>query len=427
MKRRRTLLLIAAGVFLVAAFGFGVGFFAYAFYVVVLVAAVAWLMGQVSLDALRAERHMTLRSGQIGDEAVVTVGVRNVKPVLVPWVVMEDVLGAGLGVLEGTTSRAMVMKPGGSATLRYRVRCDRRGYHRVGPVLCESGDFFGLVRRFVSGPDAQFITVYPRVAPIDKYSVPTHRPLGETTVQTQIHEDPTRIAGVREYRPGDPLRRVHWKASAKTGVLHAKIYDPSCLLGANIILDFNERAWEGERMRERSEFAATVAASLASHLAERGVELGLVSNGVDAADVMEVRPIAVEAVNRDEARKLLEQRKATERLRPVQVRVRRGGENIVFVMEALARLELSPGLDLAEMIQQEHNAWPREHTAVLIVPRVTPELFAEIARLKTNGFSVLVLLVDNAQQAGAVMSGVEALRVPMLHLREESDLHSIVL
>ncbi len=427
MKRRRTISLIAAGGFLVVALAFRIGFFAYAFYAALLVAGLAYLMTFVSLDGLTAERHCTLRQGEIGAEAVVTVGVRNQKAYFLPWVIMEDVVSDGLTVLEGVASRAQVMKPKGAVTLRYKVRCDRRGYHRIGPVLFESGDFFGLTRRFVTGPDTLFVTVYPKIVPVDKYSVPTHRPLGETTTRMRIFEDPTRIAGVREYRHGDPLRRVHWKASAKTGTLHAKVYDPSSLEGANIVLDFNERAWQGGKRVERVEFAATVAASLASHLAERGVTLGLVSNGVDAADVIETKPISVEVANRDEARELVEQRKETDRLRPVEVPVGRGQDSAMLVMEALARLELSNGLDLAEMIAQEYHAWPREDTAALIVPDVSAELFREIVRLKSTGFSVLVLMIDNIEGAPRAQAGLAGIHVPMIHLRHESDLHRIVI
>jgi len=427
MRRRRLWLLAAAIIFLAAAIVLRIGFFAYVFYAAVLVVVLAYLVGYVSLEGLAAQRHCTLQHGEIGDEAVVTVGVRNEKPYFLPWVVMEDILSDGVTVLEGTSSRAMVMRSFGATTLRYRVRCDRRGYHRVGPVLFESGDLFGLTRRFMSGTDTMFITVMPRVVPIDKYSVPTHRPLGETTVRMRLFEDPTRIAGVREYEHGDPLRRVHWKASAKTGRLHSKIYEPSALQGANIILDFNAEAWRLDAPGKRVEFGVTVAASLASHLAERGVELGLVSNGVDAADVIETATVSVEATNREQARRLVEQRKQTDRLRPVEVPVRKGGESIMLVMETLARLELSHGQDLAQMISQEHNAWPREDTAVLIVPRLSPELMREVARLKTNGFSVFVLLVDNPVGAPRAQAGLASIRVPMLHVRHETDLHSIVL
>ncbi|MCE5217780.1 DUF58 domain-containing protein [bacterium] len=427
MKRRRTYFAVAVIGFLACAWVFRIGFFGYVFYAGCLVALFSYLMTYLSLDGLTTERHCSLRQAQIGDECVVTVGVRNTRPTFLPWVVMEDLLGDGLRVTEGAASRATVMRPHGAITLRYRVRCERRGYYRVGPVLFESGDLFGLTRRYLAEAKAEFITVYPRIAPIDKYSVPTHRPMGETTVQMRLFEDPTRIAGVREYQHGDPLRRVHWKASAKTGVLHSKVYDPSCLLGANLVLDFNTLAWSGERSLERSEFGATVAASLATYLATRGVEVGLVSNGVDAADVMEVQPFSVEAVNRDEAREMLERRHDSERLRPVEVEVRRGGESILSIMESLARLSLSDGLPLAEMVSREYNGWPREDTVILIVPSVPQELGREIVRLKTTGFSVLVLLIDNEVHAPRTQAMLANLGVPMLHLRQDSDLHNIVL
>ena len=40
-------------------------------------------------------------------------------------------------------------------------------------------------------------------------------------------EDPIRIAGARDYRPGDPLKRMHWKATARTGELQVRLVDPS--------------------------------------------------------------------------------------------------------------------------------------------------------------------------------------------------------
>lgn len=427
MKRRRMWALAIAGAFLVVGLVFQVGFFAYAFYAGVLVAGLAYMMSYVSLDGLRAERHCTIRRGEVGEEAVVTVGVRNDKAHFLPWVIMEDALSDGVSITEGVNSRAMVMRPRGEASLRYKIRCNRRGYHRIGPVLFESGDFFGLTRRFVAGADSHFITIYPKVIPIDKYSVPTNRPLGETSMRMRIFEDPTRIAGVREYEYGDPLRRVHWKASAKTGQLHSKIYDPSCLQGANLVLDFNSRAWLGEDANRRMEFAVSVAASMAAHMAERGVDLGFVSNGVDAADVIDTSPIAVEVASRDEARELMDRRRTTDRLRPVQVPVRRGQESVVLVMESLARLEASDGLDLAEMIAQEYNAWPREETVILIVPDVSDELSRAIVRLKSAGFSVLVLLIANMDRAPRLQAALAGISVPMIHLRQERDLHNIVL
>jgi uncharacterized protein (DUF58 family) len=427
MKRRRLYYLLAAAAFLAAAIVFRIGFFAYAFYAAVLVALIAWMMSFVGLEGMTVERVCNRRHGEIGQDAQVTVGIHNARPFFVPWVIAEDILGSGLRVEQGVSARALVMPPMGHTTLKYTLRLKRRGYHRVGPVLFESGDFFGLARRFRAGDDVHFVTVYPRIVPIDRYSVPSHRPLGETTVQMRLFEDPTRIAGVREYRYGDPLRRVHWKASARTGRLHSKIFDPSCILGVNIVLDFAADAWTGDARSRRIEFAATVAASLASHLADRGADIGFVSNGVDAADVIQTNPISVEVANRDEARRLLEHRQATERLRPVQVVAGRGGETLHMILETLARLEPGTGLALPQMIAREYNAWPREQTVALIVPAVSEELTTQIVRLKNANFSVLVLLIDNPSAAPRLIAGMSALNVHLIHLRRDEDLLRIVL
>ena len=190
--------------------------------------------------------------------------------------------------------------------------------------------------------------------------------------------------------------------------------------------DFHEAAWEGERKEQRSEFAVTVAASLASHLAARGVDLGLVSNGVDAADVTHTEPISIEATNRDEARKLVDQRKETSRLRPVEVPVRRGNESLTLIMESLARLEFSHRVALSVMMAQEHSQWPRVETAAFIIPAMSTDLFRDISRLKSSGFSVLVLLLAQRNQATAALSALAGVRIPVLHLVGEADLQNVV-
>ena len=68
---------------------------------------------------------------------------------------------------------------------------------------------------------------------------PSRRPIGDVRLTHRLYEDPTRIAGVRPYEAGDPLNRIHWRATARTGRLHSKVYEPSTLAGATILLDFH--------------------------------------------------------------------------------------------------------------------------------------------------------------------------------------------
>ena len=106
--------------------------------------------------------------------------------------------------------------------------------------MLESGDLFGLHRRFKVVTEPHFVMVYPKVIPLSGYDLSSRRPIGEIRMAHRLFEDPTRLAGVREYQRGDSFNRIHWKATASTGKLHSRIYDPSTVAGATIILDFHK-------------------------------------------------------------------------------------------------------------------------------------------------------------------------------------------
>ena len=88
-----------------------------------------------------------------------------------------------------------------------------------------------------------YVTVYPEVVPLPGYDLASRRPIGEIKLTHRLFEDPTRIAGVRAYQPGDLFNRIHWAASARTGVLHSKVYDASTIAGATILLDFHRDSY----------------------------------------------------------------------------------------------------------------------------------------------------------------------------------------
>src|SRR5260370_9364693 len=105
----------------------------------------------------------------------------------------------------------------------------------------------------------------------------------------RLFEDPTRIAGVRPDEVGDRLNRIHWRATARTGALHSKVHEPSTLTGATVVLDFHEAGYPTRGEPVRSELAVTTAVSLANAVYEMGQQIGLVTNGRDAADPLKTQ------------------------------------------------------------------------------------------------------------------------------------------
>lgn len=105
--------------------------------------------------------------------------------------------------------------------------------------------------------------------PLEKLGLPSRSPFGGLRTSQRLLEDPARMAGVRQYRSGDSLRSVHWKATAHTETLLVKKLDPSKAVPVTIVLDLNRNAYPSRSAIGSSEWAIVVAASVAAHMIER--------------------------------------------------------------------------------------------------------------------------------------------------------------
>ena len=87
-------------------------------------------------------------------------------------------------------------------TLYYQLQFKHRGYYQIGPLMLETGDLFGLHRRYRMLTEPHFVLVYPDIVPLEGYDLASRRPIGEVRMAHRLFEDPTRIAGVRPYEAG---------------------------------------------------------------------------------------------------------------------------------------------------------------------------------------------------------------------------------
>ena len=83
----------------------------------------------------------------------------------------------------------------------------------------------------------------------------------------------------------DPLQRVHWRATARTGELQCRVFDPTTLAGASILVDFHKDGFPSRGEPFRSDLGVTTACSIAYAVTMLNQQIGLASNGRDAADL----------------------------------------------------------------------------------------------------------------------------------------------
>ncbi len=168
----------------------------------------------------------------------------------------------------------------------------------------------------------------------------------------------------------------------------------------------------------------TAALSLANAVYEMGQQVGLVTNGRDAADRIRTEGWDPDPRTRTTARQQAGMSASSDRLQPVVVPTRRGVEQLQRVRETLARVELTDGLSCAELVFEVVSRLPRDATLVAVLPDVPEETALALGNLRRRGLAVtavLVIMDEGALErayARLVAEGVRDLR----HLADEKML-----
>lgn len=391
---------------------FRLGLLAYAVYTVGGIVLVGRWLARHGAHAITADRHCGRLNAEVGDLIPVEIALRNTTGLPVPWALVEDLLPHEALIhrpprleIEGRRTALMTLPGHAVRYVRYRIRPHRRGYYQIGPLVLETGDVFGLHRRYRLLTKPHFLLVYPKVIPIEGYDITSRRPVGEVRLAHRLFEDVTRMCGIRAYQPGDRLNRVHWPATARTGSLQTKVYEPSCVAGATLLLDFHQTSYDQRYEPYRSELAITAAASLAQALYEWGQQVGLITNGRDAADRIRLQGWTYDLRSRNAAVQSGSMLPRSERLRPVIIPTRKGADALREIRETLARLELTDGLKLHELVSETRCRLPRDASVITIVSQLDEAGMIALGNLVDQGYAVTALISIHDEADYAALAG----------------------
>lgn len=414
----------------------GASLLVYAAYVLVAVFWFSRYLSQRWTTSLAAVRTLSQDELEIGQEAAVQIRLDNRDSWPVIWVLLEDVLpGAAIrgthpGLeLAGEHLRATSVPAKGSRVIAYKLKALRRGYFQLGPVVAETGDLLGLHRRFRRLTGASYLLVLPKLMPLAGYDVASRRPVGEVNVSYRLLEDPTLVSGIRDYQHGDPIRSIHWRATARTGKLQCKQYQPTCVAGATLVVDMHCQTNPDQHEPVRTDLAVTAAASICHTLMLMQQQFGLVSNGRDAVDRL-AKPISKSAPDEyaslENAKLDLQMKKSSDRLEPVIVDCSRGPEQFNIIHRTLARLERTDGILLEDLLIESQNRMPRDATVLVILQEVTETAALALGLLARQGFSVSAIVNNYDNEAFRTAVGrLLANRISTYHLFDENSIPQI--
>lgn len=264
---------------------------------------------------------------------------------------------------------------------------NKRGWFTLGPTQIESGDIFGLFLFFKIFETNMRLLVIPYMFDIQFFLAPFGILPGGHAMQEKTLEVTPYAAGVREYVPGDPLKRIHWPSSARKQMLIVKEFERDPLAEVWIFLDSRKSVhirrdesstldlhpiwWVRSRKAfklppDTAEYAISIAASIAKYYISLKREVGLVSAGQNYT----VLP------------------------------AERGERQLGKILETLAVLEPEGDLPLWALVNSQVAHLPRGSTILLITPASDEKILTMTMELIHRGLIPVLILIDRPSFRG---------------------------
>lgn len=320
-----------------------------------------------------------------GEVNTMRVAVRNGSRLPAPRIRVEVKLPPGR-LLPGETVLEVAL-PGRAGVHRdVEVTAFVRGRWHLPPTDVWVADPWGIWLRSVPPSPPPQVTVLPAIVRVRRLDLPAISPLAEVPDRRSLTTDPTAIVGVRPYEPGDPLRTIHWPATAASGTLVRRETERAWARDLIVVLDLDHARWD--RFDDQPvEVAISTAASLLTHAI-----LGLRQ---PAGLVASVPEDGAEGVPEDPAGR---------RLRPAaRFRIGASRSHLDAMLVHLASVTRHRGVAITELVLREAQLRAPGTTVAVVTGPPSPDLLEALATARRAGLAPVLLEVGERTSADAAL------------------------
>jgi uncharacterized protein (DUF58 family) len=404
------LILLVGGI---GAFADGAVFYVRLFYIGLLLLLFAWWMTITSLRGVRVERRARSLRAAVGDIFEEHYEITNASRILKFWleVANETTIPFARG------SRVLTLIPAKQKrSYTARTWLISRGGFALGPTRISSGDPFGIFRVSKIFPANESLVVLPMLFNVSSFLSPPGLLPGGQVIRQKSQDVTPHAAGVREYVPGDPLKRIHWPTSVRRDRLMVKEFEQDPQSEVWLFLDAHRSAHiskPGEiietpptddlfLLKRRKmklppstlEYSISAVASLAHYFLAGRRSVGLVT-----ASGRTYKVIPAERSERQEAK----------------------------ILEALAFIHAESLFTLPALVTAQMGQLPQGCSAILVTPAIHPELLIAVDSLQRRNLRPVVVLMMTLSFGSRasnedIARSLEERRVPVCRVFCDEDL-----
>ncbi len=274
--------------------------------------------------------------------------------------VLEDRLSCAIPQEREKRFLLEYLGPGARLNLKYRCQCPRRGRYEIGPFSIYLFDPWGLFffrKTFFLYSE---LYVYPRT-----FHIPKFPPLAKGVAPwfgietSHVSGDEHEFYGIREYKPGDPIKRIHWLSTARKNKLIVKQFQHQVFFRATIIFNLNKDNNFGEGKESVVEYTIKIAASLAKYFIERNVSVEIISH------IGEI----------------------------VHIPFNKGPEHLEDIFRVLTIAQAESRIGMGELFQEFADYIPNDSSLIVIMLDQDWEFLSAMLSLKARNVSVIPLVL----------------------------------
>ena len=353
-------------------------------YGALVVVGISWYLGRErrALSAERSDLPQRVVEGRLVEVELTITARRRVS-----GVVIEERLPTLLGRSRRIPLPAVT--PGRPLLHRYAIAPRLRGVYKVGPLVTIWTDPFGFTRREAVLTEPVEIIVHPSTEGV--HDRPVTRQWEDPPVRPPVSKPwPSgfELYGIRRYAPGDDMRRVVWRATARSGHMMVREFEQGITDRVSILVDTDGRRHSEGDVSDTFEAAVRTAASLGVRHLRDGFGVTLLRNGAAMASNI------------------------------------RGARARVQLLDACARLEreaepLRAGID--RLVREPR----RDVHHVIVTPHVDDDAAGRLRLLVERGAHVVLVVLVWEESDPHALATAAAVGCQVVQLRPRQSLESV--
>ena len=373
----------------------------------------AWLLTALSLRGIKVERTARTQRGSVGDIFEEHFEISNTSRFPKLWLEISN----ESNIPNATGSRILTFLRGKQKRMyTSRTWLVNRGGFTLGPTSVISGDPFGIFRVSKKFPAKSSLVVIPLLFRVNEFVSPPGLLPGGKAIRRKSLDVTPHASSVREYVPGDPMKRIHWPTSIRREQLMVKEFEQDPQSEVWLFIDTYKAVHFAKQseivnpypiddlllLRRRQaklppsslEYSISIASSLAHYFIAQRRAVGLVS-----ASFRTYKVIPAERSERQEAK----------------------------ILEELAFLQAESAYTLPSLVTAQLGQLPQGSSAILITPMVWPELLLAVDSLQRRSLRpvVVMLMADSFGNLSSNEELVQSLmhrNVPVCRVYCDADL-----